>query len=121
MGRAWGVGFLAPRFFGSFSFTGAALPSLAAAAQRNGSSICKRRIASLGGCFRDLLARFFINSVLRSRIFTSNATTAVTSAPIAPLATMSAMNFPTASRSGANALVMGGVFGALVSDIARAT
>jgi hypothetical protein len=34
---------------------------------------------------------------------------------------MSAMNFPTASRSGASALVMGGVFGALVSDIERAT
>ncbi|MGA3124879.1 MAG: hypothetical protein ABSF69_29390 [Polyangiaceae bacterium] len=73
-----------------------------------GSSICSRRIVSFGGRLRDVLASFFISSELRSRILTSSATIAATSLAIAPLAIMSAMNFLTASRSGASALVIGG-------------
>jgi hypothetical protein len=72
--------------------------------------IHRRRIASLGGRFRDVLASFLMSSVLRSRILASSATTATTSPAIAPFAIMSAMNFFTASRSGAIALVIGGGF-----------
>jgi hypothetical protein len=55
-----------------------------------------------------LAASFLISSVLRSRIFVSNATIADTSATTAPWATFSAMNFRTAPRSGSIALVIGG-------------
>ena len=98
---------MAPRFLRSFS-SSTGLASLAAAATKNGSSICRRRIASLGGRLRDLLASFFISSVLRSRMRVSSATIAATSAATAPLAIMSAMNVRTAPRSGSKTLVIGG-------------
>ena len=55
-----------------------------------------------------MLANLLINSVFRSRILTSSAMIAATSAAMAPLAIMSAMNFLTASRSGSTALVIVG-------------
>src|SRR5579875_353819 len=76
-------------------------------------------MASLGGRLRDLVASLRISSVLRSRILVSSATIAATSATTAPLAIMSAMNFSTAPRSGAIALVIGGSL-SLGADTARA-
>ncbi len=74
--------------------------SLAASAHMKGSSICRRRRVSLGARLRELLASYFISSVLRSRILMSRPNTAVTSAVIVPFFTISTMNFSTMLRSG---------------------
>ena len=49
---------MAPRFFASLLGAAAGFASLAGGVHRSGSSICSRRIASLGGRLRDLLAKY---------------------------------------------------------------
>src|SRR5436189_6437970 len=106
MGRPWVFGFLAPRFFGFLPSESSGFAPFAAGAHKNGSSICNARIASLGGRLRDLLASFFISSVLRSRIFINSATIAATNPATAPFWSISSMNFLTAPRSGSIGLVI---------------